>query len=73
MPLTMSSDATEIALGRIERALARIEAAAARPTANPFDNQAFAALSKRHEALLGETRAALAEVESLIQTAGSAA
>src|SRR3546814_19937329 len=60
----MSDDRMIIAIGRIERALSRIEAAQA-PAAN-----AFKTLQDRHAQLRGETAAALAELNLLVERLG---
>jgi hypothetical protein len=56
------------AIERIERAFARIEAALSRPA--PSRDIAGAEFIARHEALRGETRQALADLNRVIAQAG---
>ncbi len=74
MHRAMSGDATETTLRRIALALDRIEAVAARPApaSSAADGAAFAQLSQRHQALVAETKAALADLDTLIADVGGA-
>ena len=68
----MSADGAETAIQRIERALERIEAVAARPSyvSGAAKDRMLAELSQRHVTLLGETRAALGDLDQLIAIVG---
>jgi hypothetical protein len=65
----MGTQDADSAILRIEQALARIEAAAARPV--PKTAPGLAELTQRHEALLKETRAAMADLDALIAQPGA--
>jgi hypothetical protein len=64
--LDMADEKASEAIGRIERALARIDSALARPQPAPQGGVAMAELAARHESLRGETRRAIAELDTLI-------
>ncbi|MXO71641.1 hypothetical protein [Alteraurantiacibacter buctensis] len=63
----MEQDRIQQALARIEAATSRIERIAARPAPSPAA-PADPDLARRHEALKREAWAALAELDSLIET-----
>jgi hypothetical protein len=60
------SERGKVAIARIEKALMRIEALGPIVKGDPQTALAFAELKMRHQALSSESRAAMAELDALI-------
>lgn len=62
----MSADRVTQALSRIDDALARIEQAAARPLPDHDTAERLSTLSRKHQELTGEVRAAIGDLDALL-------